>query len=126
MKSTNLYIIGTVLLVLIGGFLLFSGSSASGNSISDSGNSGDVQKVVIGMKNYQYYPNTIKVKAGQPIEISLDNTVYGCFRDFTIRDFGIHEYLATPKDTIKFVPEKPGRHTFACSMNMGYGTLIVE
>lgn len=126
MKSTNLYIIGTIVLLLIGGFLLFSGSSTSGNSISGLGSSGDVQEVVIGMKNYQYSPNTVTVKAGQPVEIRLDDTVYGCFRDFTIRGLGIHEYLATPKDTVKFVPEKPGKYTFACSMGMGYGTLIVE
>lgn len=83
-------------------------------------------EIVLGMKNFNYYPNTIKIKANIPVEISLDNTVQGCYRDFTIRALGIEKYLRTPQDTLTFTPTKSGTFTFACSMNMGTGKLIVE
>lgn len=126
-KKTTWYFIGIIFLVLIGGFLVLKNdsSSASGNSIS--GNSaGEIQEVTIGFKNYNYYPNTIKVKANQPVRIYLDSSVYGCYRAFTIRDFGISKYLRTAGDYVEFTPTKKGSYRFSCSMGMGVGTLIVE
>ena len=86
----------------------------------------DVQNVVLGIKNYNYYPNTINVKVGMPVRISLDNSVVGCYRSFTIKELGIAKNLQTPNDYVEFVPEKKGTYRFACSMGMGHGTLIVE
>jgi plastocyanin domain-containing protein len=126
-KKSTLYISGIILLILIGGFLfLKSGDSSTSENTLNGNSNGEVQKVVIGMNNYNYYPNTIKVKAGIPVSISLDESVYGCFRDFTIREFGVRKYLKTPQDTVEFTPTKKGTYTFACSMGMGTGTLIVE
>jgi plastocyanin domain-containing protein len=126
-KKSTLYILGIIVLIFVGSFfMLKSGSSnVTTNTINEESN-GEVQKVVIGMKNYNYYPNTVKVNAGTPVSISLDESVYGCFRDFTIREFGVREYLKTPQDTVEFTPTKKGTYTFACSMGMGTGTLIVE
>ena len=78
------------------------------------------------MKNYNYYPQTVKVKANQPVRIYLDKSVAGCYRSFTIRDFGVVKYLETEKDYVEFTPNKKGSFRFACSMGMGTGTLIVE
>ena len=125
-KSTLYYILGTIiLLVIAGSFMLKTISSSTGNLVELKSN-GEAQKIVIGVKDYNYYPNTIKVKVGVPLSISLDKSVYGCLRDFTIRDFGIRKYLKTPEDTIEFTPTKKGTFKFACSMGMGTGTLIVE
>jgi len=126
-KKSTLYIIGIIALVLISGFFFLKSGDGFviGNLIGGSFN-GEVQKVVIGMKNYNYYPNTIQLKVGIPVSISLDKSVSGCFRDFTIREFGVREYLRTPQDTIEFTPTKKGTYTFACSMGMGTGTLIIE
>ena len=87
---------------------------------------GEVQNVVLGYKNFNYYPNTIKVQVNKPVRISLDESVGGCYRSFTIRDFGIAKYLTTPNDYVEFTPSKPGSYRFACSMGMGTGTLIIE
>ena len=127
-KSTLYYIFGIVLLiVIVGFFMLRIGSANVAVANTGEGNpSGDIQKVVLGMKNFNYYPNTIKVKAGKPVSLSLDESVYGCLRSFNIREFGISKYLRTPQDTIEFTPDKLGTYTFACSMGMGTGTLIVE
>lgn len=88
--------------------------------------SGEAQKVVIGARNAQYYPQTITVKAGRPVEITLDASVQGCLRDFTIRDLGVHQYLKTPSDVLRFTPQAKGTYSFACSMGMAFGTVIVE
>ena len=110
------------LLVFGGGMFLVKNGSATGKSISG----GEVQKVVIGMKNFDYYPQKIKVKAGIPVSVSLDKSVFGCFRDFTIRELGISEYLANPSDSVEFTIDKKGTYTFECSMGMGSGILIAE
>lgn len=127
MKNTTLIAI-VILVVIAGGFLAFRGSSDT-NSPSVSSTTqqtGDVQKITLSMKNYNYYPNTITVKANQPVEITLDNSVKGCYRSFTIKSFGVSKYSSGPSDTIKFTPAQTGTFSFACSMGMGHGTIIVE
>ena len=124
-----LYILGIIIIVIFAGFFILRNGENSNKEIVGNvavANEGEIQKVVIGMKNYNYYPNTIKVKVNQPVSMSLDKTVSGCLRDFTIREFGIRKYLKTPEDTVEFTPNKKGTYTFACSMGMGIGTLIVE
>ena len=123
-KKNTLYIVVVLLIVIVGGYFVMS---RSGEQVIPTGdNGGEAQKVVIGMKDFNYYPQEIRVKVNQPVEISLDSSVSGCFRDFTVREFGVRKYLATPQDTVVFTPTKTGRYTFACSMGMGTGTLIVE
>ena len=129
-KKSTLYI-GIILLILIvGGFFFFRGGSpaVNGNVVSEGGQvlQGETQKVVIGEKNLNYYPNEIKVKAGQPVSTSLDSSVTGCLRSFNIKDLGVSKYAKTPGETIDFTPTKKGTFRFACSMGMGYGNIIVE
>ena len=126
MEKSTIYGIGIFLLIVIGGYFLIGSSENINENVVDSGNSGDFQKVTIGMKNYNYYPNIINVEAGKTVRLSLDSSVSGCFRDFTIRELGIRKYLRTPSDYVEFTPTKPGTYRFACSMGMGTGTLIVE
>ncbi len=124
MNQTIKYLAGIFIILIIAGYFMIDFSK--GKKITQLSGEEDVQEIVIGMKNYNYYPNTVKVKVSQPVRITLDESVIGCFRDFTIRDFGIHEYLKTPSDSIEFTPTKKGKYVFACSMGMGTGTLIVE
>ncbi len=130
-KKTTLYLALTLIVIVIAGFF-FLNSDSNENNISGnvvearaSGN-GDVNEITLSMKNYNYYPQTIKVKAGETTRIYLDSSVYGCFRSFTIRDLGVSEYLGTPNEYAEFTPNKKGTYRFACSMGMGTGTLIVE
>ena len=131
-KRSSLYMVGIIILISFFGYFILGSSddgviagSITGDIVAVNSNKG-VQKVVLGLKDFNYYPNTIKVKAGKPVSISLDKTVYGCLRDFTIRDFGIRKYLRSPSDAVEFTPTKPGVYRFSCSMGMGTGTLIVE
>ena len=123
-KKSALMMIGiAVLIILVGYFVLSKGSN--GSDIQDQGE-GTAQKIVIGMKNGNYYPNTITVKANTPVEMTLDSSVQGCYRSFNIKDLGVSKYSKSPSDTINFTPTKKGTFRFACSMGMGTGTLIVE
>lgn len=126
---TMLVIIGIV--VLIVGALVYanSGSTSSSENSVDSvakAQNGNAQKITLSMKNYNYYPSTIKVKGGVPVEITLDSSIGGCYRSFNINDFGVHAYSSSPAQKITFTPTKKGTFRFACSMGMGTGTIIVE
>jgi plastocyanin domain-containing protein len=130
MKNT-VYILGiAVIVVAIAGFMMFGSgtriqeSIVTGNAINTG--SSQAQEVVISEKDYNYYPNEIKVKAGQQVKLKLDNSVTGCLRSFNINDLNVHGVSRSPTQTIDFTPTKKGTFNFACSMGMGYGTIIVE
>mgnify|MGYP001612913124 CR=1 FL=1 len=125
-KKTTLYFALTLILVVGAGYFLLGNFDAQNYETQNEANDGDFQKVVLSVKNLNYYPNTITVKEGTPVRIYLDESVTGCLRSFTIRDFGVAKYLKTPNDYVEFTPNKKGNFRFACSMGMGTGTLIVE
>ena len=129
MKNTTLGIFALVAIIVIAGYFFLNSAKTNGNTITGNVvNEGDntVQRIVISEKNLNYYPQTIKAKVNQPIEITLDDSVSGCLRSFTIRDLGIAKYLKTVSDTLDFTPTQKGTFTFTCSMGMGYGKLVVE
>ncbi len=119
-SKKTIFLIISILAVVIVGYFFISGKGLTGDATSQ-----DTQKITIGFKE-NYYPNTIKVKVNQPVEITLDNSVRGCFRSFNIKELGVNYYSKNPTDTIKFIPDKKGQFKFACGMNMGTGTIIVE
>ena len=114
--------IAIIAIILISGFWFVynsSGKDATGNVVNE------IQKITLSMKG-NYYPNTIKVKSGAPVEITLDSSVRGCYRSFSIPGLGVSKYLSGLSDTIEFTPNQKGTFRFQCSMGMGTGTLIVE
>ncbi len=125
---TALVVIGTVFAVVLmrnSGYAVFDTKSA-GNRDAVSQTSGDVQQVTLSIKNYNYYPQTITVKQGVPVRLTLDSSVTGCYRTFVIPAFGVNSYSKDSTDVIIFTPTTKGIFKFQCSMGMGYGTLIVE
>ena len=127
-KKGVIYVMLTVLLLAGAGYMMLGKSVEieRGSVITGVNQAGNFQKVTLGIKNYNYYPNTVTVKSGQPVRIYLDESVVGCYRGFVIRDFGISKYLKTPNDYVGFTPTKPGTYAFSCSMGMGKGTLVVQ
>ena len=130
MKKSSLWIALIALIVLAGGWFVFSDEPpVTGNVVQDiqpNVMDGETQRVVLSMKDLNYYPNEIRVKAGQPVSISLDESVTGCLRSFTIKDLGVSKSVRTSQETIDFTPTKKGTYRFACVMGMGYGKIIVE
>ena len=112
-------IFGVIALTIILSLFLIKG-----NMTGDAVN-GEVQKVTIEMKNWRYSPQVITVKAGVPVELNLDDSVRGCYRDLMIPGLGIRKYMRTSKDILTFTLEK-GEYVFACSMFMGQGKIIAE
>ncbi len=124
--QTSFYAVFILILIVFGGYFLLGKTESVSYESPNIENNGEFQKVVLSMKNLNYYPNTIKVQSGIPVRISLDESVKGCLRSFTIRDFGVAKYLKTPGEYVEFMPNKKGTFGFTCSMGMGRGTLIVE
>ena len=103
-----------VLIVLAVGMFVFgnaSGGTADNGATGKvvNGDNTDTQKITLSTKNYNYYPNTITVKAGKPVSITLDSSVRGCLRSFAINDLGVRAYSQSPSQTIDFTPTQKGR-----------------
>jgi len=122
------WIIGIIVIIIISGYVAWNNNnSLNGNAVYGGGDKDTaIQKITLSLKNFNYYPNTLRVKEGVPVEIELDNSIGGCYRSFTIKDLEVKGYSASPSETIKFVPTKKGTFEFACGMRMGRGTIIVE
>ena len=125
MKNTTILWVTLIIIALAGAFFYFNSGSASKNGNATITNT-EPQKITLSMKNSNYYPNTINVKEGRPVEITLDTSVKGCYRSFTIKDLSVRKYSASAEDKVTFTPTKKGTFTFACSMGMGFGKIVVE
>ena len=86
-----------------------------------------VQKVTINVTSSGYSPQSFQVKAGIPVELTLETKdVYTCASAFTFKAFNIYESLkSTDQKTFTLTPEKKGKFTFACSMGMYTGVMEV-
>ncbi len=88
---------------------------------------GGVQELRITVKG-GYSPDVIVVKQGRPVRLDFyRDEAASCSEEVIFGDFGIARPLPAFKTTsIEFTPEKAGRFTFTCGMNMLRGTLVVE
>lgn len=140
LSKKSVMIIAIIAIVLVGGFFFFNsyGRSTNANAVNQESQTNNVanqnsaqasnqqvQKITLSMKG-NYYPNTINVKSGVPVEITLDSSIGGCYRSFSIPQLGVSKRSSSPADTIKFTPNQKGTFRFQCSMGMGTGTIIVE
>ena len=127
MKNTTVGILAFFIIFLFGGYIYFNSEKSEINTITGNViNNLEAQKVILSEKDLNYYPSEVKVKANQPVSISLDDKVKGCLRAITIRDLGLSKYLKTTSETLDFTPTEKGTFAFSCSMGMGYGKLVVE
>lgn len=87
-----------------------------------------IQKVTISVENGGYTPKYFRVKAGAPVELTLetDGQVYSCATAFTFKAFDIYDVLKPVDSKVhKFTPEKKGKYTYSCSMGMYSGVMEV-
>ena len=75
-----------------------------------------------------YSPNTVRVKAGQPVRLVFDRRdTSSCSEEVVFPDFGVRKYLPTGQQTvIEVTPPKAGKYEFMCGMSMLRGSLIAE
>ncbi len=102
-------------------FLLSKGSA------TEAPTAAGVQEVRVVVKG-GYTPDTIVVRAGQPVRLQFyrDETA-DCSDRVVFEDFGIDTLLpAFQTTTVEFTPEQAGEFRFRCGMNMLKGLLVVE
>ncbi len=85
------------------------------------------QNAEIDIKSNGYFPNYIKVKKGETVNLTLKTqNAFSCAAAFRIPSLGISKNLQ-PNDTqmISFVPTQAGQLQFNCSMGMYRGIIEV-
>jgi plastocyanin len=85
---------------------------------------GGVQKIAVAVTTV-YNPNTIKLKAGVPAEITFSQA-QGCTQVVQSTDLGFSEDLSAGPKTVKLQGLQPGTYAFSCGMNMVFGKIVVE
>ena len=92
-----------------------------------TGGEADGQRVTITVDG-GYSPNTVRVKAGQPVQLVFDRKdTSSCSEEVVFPDFGVRRFLPTGKQTvIEVTPAKPGRYEFMCGMSMLRGSLVAD
>lgn len=87
----------------------------------------NVQQVVINITSGGYDPRYIRVKAGQPVKLTLrSKDAYSCALAFRLPEFKISTFLeANDEKSFLLTPTVKGTYTYACSMGMYTGTMEV-
>ena len=91
-----------------------------------AGGSGPAQVTIV--VDGGYVPNTVRVKAGEPVRLLFDRRDRSsCSEEVVFPDFGVRRFLPSGEQTsIELTPPKAGRYEFMCGMSMLRGTLIAE
>lgn len=102
--------------------------SGNRNQAQDTQNDTPItQNPEINIKANGYFPNIIRVKVGQTVNLTLKSTdAFSCASAFRIPSLNIAKNLQ-PNDTqlISFVPTQTGQIQFNCSMGMYRGIIEV-
>ena len=113
-----------------------AGGSAGGGGCCGGGGSstpitgsatvaGGVQKISVDMSSGSYNPNTLKLKAGIPAEVTFGQSS-GCTGVVQSQQLGFSENLSGGPKTVKLGALQPGTYSFACGMGMVSGKIVVE
>ena len=142
------YIVISVLIILILGFLIMKGDKKEENNTNDVGTVSNtmpvlggegnnveemlaVKEFTISGKNFSFTPSIITVKKGNKVKITFENT--SGFHDFKIDEYGVttKQTQSPTIEILEFTADKVGSFKYYCSVgthrSMGMkGTLIVE
>lgn len=105
---------------------LTAAAAPSTRGIAAAVSTDGVQRVTLGFGQFNYAPDTIRVKRGVPVELTADRSLSGCFNTFVIPQFNVWKQFTATDRKIAFTPTRAGTFRFSCAMGMGAGRLIVE
>lgn len=105
---------------------LTAAAAPSTGGIAATMSTDGVQRVTLGFGQFNYAPDTIRVKRDIPVVLTADQSVRGCFSTFTIPELRIWKRFTETDRTLTFTPKRAGTFRFSCAMGMGSGRLIVE
>ena len=76
----------------------------------------------------EFRPAEIRVKKGEKVDLVFTRTTdRTCATEVVMKDLGVNKALPLNRPvTVSLQQAKPGRHRFACAMDMIAGTLVVE
>lgn len=115
-----------VVLLVIGGFFLFSEEGGNITGATVYGDNGNVQVVKMHVEGPQYVFEPSSVKKGIPVKIEADmSKMPGCSKSVIISEFNARKVFNNNDNTMVFTPDKAGTFYVACSMNMYKGQLTV-
>jgi cytochrome c oxidase subunit 2 len=83
--------------------------------------SGEVRKINVTAKKYEFTPSRIELKVGETVEITFtaEDTTHG----FTCKELGVDKVVFEKgkSETVKITPEKAGTYEFKCAKFCGFG-----
>jgi plastocyanin domain-containing protein len=102
-----------------------SASSTQPSQQAESAATG-AQKLTVTVDN-GFSPESLNVKAGQPVEITFDTKHKACATQVIFEGLGIKKDLTDGQKTVvSFTPDKAGTYAFACPMNMFKGEVVAK
>ncbi|MGH3520332.1 MAG: heavy metal translocating P-type ATPase [Haloechinothrix sp.] len=115
-------VLGAVVLLALTGWFFFGPKKARLAQAQ-----GGVQEVAITVKG-GYSPDLVRVRQDVPVRLVFDRRERGdCTSQVVFADLALSKALpAFAKTAVEFTPEKAGRLSYACGMNMVHGALLVE
>ena len=93
--------------------------------VNEAGKAGESKVIDVIAKKWEFVPSTIEVNQGDNVELNV-KSIEGT-HGFSLPDYDINERLPLDKTVqIKFVANKKGTFTFACSVpcGSGHGSMI--
>jgi cytochrome c oxidase subunit II len=82
---------------------------------------GEIRKITITARKYEFNPSKIELLAGQPVEITIqaEDATHG----FTCKDLGVEKVIVEKgtSQTVRLTPAKPGKFVFKCAKFCGLG-----
>lgn len=116
----------TLIIALLIGLVVLAGCSKPATDTgSDMQGSSDVKVINVEAQRFEYSPNTIILKKGEPVKLVIDNT--DTTHGIAIPDLGVSGI-----DSVEFTPNEAGTFEFRCPTMCGEGhrdmkgTIIVQ
>jgi len=119
MKKWILLTLGAIAIFSI--ILILNSFTTTGNTVSEN-----TDEVTLSYKNRNYALSDTTFKVGEPVTITVDDSVKGCYKSIVIPELGINKYVTSSDNEIIFTPTEPGTYTLRCSMGMGKIKFTVE
>ena len=115
-------------IIALRNFFSNSGNEVTGDVVGNvDASAGNGQVVELTLKDYNYFPNVLNFKVGEPAKIVVDTSkVRGCLSTILIPDLGIRKFVQGNDNVLEFTPTKTGEFRFSCPMAMGSGKIIVS
>lgn len=113
----------TVKVLMAIGVLLVAGGMLANLPIAAA--QGQVLRIDIKASQYKFTPDTIRVKAGTPVEVHLVSADVP--HGFAIQALNVNATIVPGKETVvRFTPTKAGTYPFICSVVCGPGHLDMK